>query len=150
MCFMCVDDVEWELLDWGSTGWIVRPQNVPDGEHLCVLDVKLAPGKGHDFHTHPHQEEIILVRTGIVEQWIGRERKQLTVGDAAFIPMGTAHRLEHKPRADHSHDERQDGDRCAVDQRLLAGEGQHGDEMHRPQARAQHHRAADVPEPLTV
>jgi quercetin dioxygenase-like cupin family protein len=88
---MCVDDVEWELLDWGSTGWIVRPQNVPDGEHLCVLDVKLAPGKGHDFHTHPHQEEIILVRTGIVEQWIGRERKQLTVGDAAFIPMGTVH-----------------------------------------------------------
>ena len=31
MCFMCVDDVEWELLDWGSIGWVVRPNNVPDG-----------------------------------------------------------------------------------------------------------------------
>ena len=91
MCFMCVDDVEWELLDWGSTGWIVRPQNVPDGVQLSVLDVKLLPGKGHDFHTHPHQEEIILVRSGIIEQWVGEERKQLTVGDAAFIPMGTVH-----------------------------------------------------------
>ena len=91
MCFMCVDDVEWELLDWGSTGWIVRPENVPDGVQLCVLDVKLLPGKGHDFHTHPHQEEIILVRSGTIEQWVGEERKQLTVGDAAFIPMGAVH-----------------------------------------------------------
>jgi quercetin dioxygenase-like cupin family protein len=91
MCFMCVDDVEWELLDWGSTGWIVRPENVPDAVQLCVLDVKLSPGKGHDFHTHPHQEEIILVRTGTVEQWVDSERKQLTVGDAAFIPMGIVH-----------------------------------------------------------
>jgi quercetin dioxygenase-like cupin family protein len=88
---MCVDDVEWELLDWGSTGWIVRPENVPDSVQLCVLDVKISPGKGHDFHTHPHQEEIILVRSGTVEQWVDRERKQLTVGDAAFIPMGTVH-----------------------------------------------------------
>jgi len=91
MCFMCVDDVEWELLDWGSTGWIVRPQNVPDAAQLCVLDVKLLPGKGHDFHTHPHQEEIILVRSGTIEQWVGEERKQLSVGDAAFIPMGAVH-----------------------------------------------------------
>jgi quercetin dioxygenase-like cupin family protein len=91
MCFMCVDDVEWELLDWGSTGWVVRPANVPDAAQLCVLDVKISPGKGHDFHTHPHQEEIILVRSGTIEQWVGDERKQLTVGDAAFIPMGAVH-----------------------------------------------------------
>ncbi len=91
MCFLCVDDVEWDLLDWGSIGWVVRPENVPDASLLCVLDVKLSPGKGHDFHRHPNQEEIILVRTGTIEQWIGRERKELTVGDAAFIPVGTVH-----------------------------------------------------------
>jgi quercetin dioxygenase-like cupin family protein len=56
-----------------------------------VLDVKLSAGKGHDFHCHPNQEEIILVRTGTIEQWIDRERKELTVGDAAFIPAGTVH-----------------------------------------------------------
>ena len=91
MCFMCVDDVEWELLDWGSIGWVVRPANVPDTSMLCVLDVKLLPGKGHDFHTHPHQEEVILVRSGTVEQWVDKERKELTVGDVAVIPMGTVH-----------------------------------------------------------
>ena len=91
MCFMCVDDVEWELTDWGSIGWVVRPANVEEASRLCVLDVKIAPGQGHDFHRHPNQEEIILVRSGTVEQWIDRGRKQLTVGDVAFIPMGTVH-----------------------------------------------------------
>lgn len=91
MCFLCVDDVEWEVLDWGSIGWVVRPENVPDASRLCVLDVKLSAGKGHDFHRHPNQEEIILVRSGTIEQWIDRERKELTVGDAAFIPAGTVH-----------------------------------------------------------
>ena len=91
MCFMCVDDVEWEQLDWGSTGWVVRPQNVPDAAKLCVLDVKLERGKGHNFHTHPSQEEIILVRSGTIEQWVERERKVLTAGDCAFIPKGVVH-----------------------------------------------------------
>lgn len=91
MCFMCVDDVEWEQVDWGSMGWVVRPDNVPDASKLCVLDVKLAPGSGHDFHTHPHQEEIILVRSGTIEQWIERDTKVLAAGDAAFIPMGAVH-----------------------------------------------------------
>jgi quercetin dioxygenase-like cupin family protein len=91
MCFICVDDVEWEEMDWGQLGWVVRPANVPEGERLCVLDVKLEPGQGHDFHKHPNQEEIILLRTGTVEQWVRDEQRMLTPGDCAFIPMGAVH-----------------------------------------------------------
>ena len=91
MCFICVDDVEWEELDWGELGWVVRPANVPEGEKLCVLDVKIQPGQGHDFHRHPNQEEVILLRSGAVEQWIREERKELRAGDVAFIPMDTVH-----------------------------------------------------------
>jgi quercetin dioxygenase-like cupin family protein len=91
MCFICVDDVEWEELDWGELGWVIRPANVPESSKLCVLDVKLAPGKGHDFHTHPNQEEIIFVRSGSVEQWVREERTQLSAGDAAFVPQGAVH-----------------------------------------------------------
>ena len=93
MCFICVDDVEWEELDWGDLGWVVRPANVPEGEKLCVLDVKIQPGQGHDFHRHPNQEEVILLRSGAVEQWIREERKELRPGDVAFIPDG--HRARH-------------------------------------------------------
>ncbi len=91
MCFICVDDVEWEELDWGQLGWVVRPANVPDGERLCVLDVKIQPGQGHDFHTHPNQEEIILLRSGTVEQWVRGEQRFLSPGDCAFVPKGEVH-----------------------------------------------------------
>jgi quercetin dioxygenase-like cupin family protein len=91
MCFVCVEDVEWEELDWGELGWVVRPANVPEGTKLCVLDVKIQPGQGHDFHRHPNQEEVIFLRSGTVEQWVRDERRTLTAGDAAFIPEGAVH-----------------------------------------------------------
>lgn len=91
MCFICHDDVEVEHLDWGSIGWIIRPQHVPDASQLVALDVTLQPGKGHDFHRHPDQEEMIFVRHGSVEQWLRDERQQLDAGDAVFIPQGEVH-----------------------------------------------------------
>ena len=91
MCFVCKDDVEWEELDWGLLGWVVRPANVPDAAQLCCLDVRLLPGQGHNFHNHPNQEEIIFVQSGTIEQWIGTERSELASGDVAFIPKGTVH-----------------------------------------------------------
>ena len=91
MCFICVDDVEWEELDWGELGWVIRPANVPESANLCALDVKLQPGKGHDFHRHPNQEELIFVRSGNVEQWVLDENKPLGPGDAVFIPQDSVH-----------------------------------------------------------
>jgi quercetin dioxygenase-like cupin family protein len=91
MCFVCVDDVEWEQLDWGDLGWVVRPENVPDAANLCVLDVKIQPGQGHDFHRHPNQEEVIFLRSGTVEQWVLQERRTLEPGDVAFIARDTVH-----------------------------------------------------------
>ena len=46
----------------------------------------LSPGKGHDFHKHPDQEEVIYVVAGRVEQWVDQEKRILGPGDAAFIP----------------------------------------------------------------
>lgn len=91
MCFVCVDDVVWEELDWGNLGWVLRPANVPESAHLCVLDVVIEPGQGHDFHRHPNQEEIIFVRSGTVEQWVGEEQKILTPGDVAFVATDQVH-----------------------------------------------------------
>jgi quercetin dioxygenase-like cupin family protein len=91
MCFVCVADVEWEELDWGQLGWVVRPANVPDSANLCVLSVTIQPGQGHNFHRHPNQEEVIFLRSGNVEQWVGEECKQLGPGDLAHIPVGKVH-----------------------------------------------------------
>lgn len=91
MCFICTDDVEWEELDWGDLGWVVRPTNVPEAAKLVVLDVKIRPGQGHDFHCHPNQEEVILLRSGVVEQWVREEQQELQPGDVAFVPQGAVH-----------------------------------------------------------
>ena len=51
----------------------------------------LKPGKGHDFHKHPDQEEVIYCVAGKVEQWIDRAKSILGPGDSAFIPAGMVH-----------------------------------------------------------
>ena len=63
MCFVCVDDVEWEELEWGELAFVIGKGNVPDGEQLCVLDVKLKQGQGHNFHRHPNQEGVEFQRS---------------------------------------------------------------------------------------
>ena len=45
--------------------------------------MNLAPGKGHDFHKHPDQEEVIYVVAGEVEQWVDREKRMLGAGRLA-------------------------------------------------------------------
>jgi quercetin dioxygenase-like cupin family protein len=56
-----------------------------------VIDVTLKPGKGHNVHKHPDQEEVIVVVSGTVEQWLEREKRLLGPGDSVFIPADRVH-----------------------------------------------------------
>jgi quercetin dioxygenase-like cupin family protein len=51
----------------------------------------LFPGKGHNFHRHPQQEEVIFVISGSVEQWVDKRKELLGPGDAAFIARDVVH-----------------------------------------------------------
>ena len=88
--FVHLDDVQREELDWGSLGWISRPTST-GARQLTVIDVRLEPGKGHDFHVHPGQEEVILVEEGQIEQWLGTESTMLSPGESVFIEADTVH-----------------------------------------------------------
>ena len=88
--FMIRSDVAPEVLDWGQLRWLSNPPVTGAGA-LTVIDVSLAPGKGHDFHKHPDQEEVLLIVAGQVEQWIGEERRILGPGDSAFVPKDVVH-----------------------------------------------------------
>lgn len=79
-----------EILDWGRLGWMSNPPST-GAQQLTVIDVTLSPGKGHDFHKHPDQEEVIYVVAGEVEQWVDRDRRTLGPGDCAFIPADVVH-----------------------------------------------------------
>ena len=88
--FVIAAEVRPEVLDWGQLRWLSNPPTTGAGQ-LTVINVTLAPGKGHDFHKHPDQEEVIDVVAGKVEQWADREKRVLGPGDSAFLPAGTVH-----------------------------------------------------------
>ncbi len=79
-----------EEFDWGTFSWISRPA-ATGAEQLVVTSVDILPGKGHNFHTHPDQEEVLYVVDGTCEQWLEEEKRVLGPGDAIFIPKNTVH-----------------------------------------------------------
>jgi quercetin dioxygenase-like cupin family protein len=88
--FIGAGDVAHESVDWGELTWIVRPSISGSGS-LALVEVTVHAGRGHAFHVHPEQSEVIWVREGRIEQWIGQERRELGPGEAAFVPPGTVH-----------------------------------------------------------
>jgi len=88
--FVLSADVEREQLDWGELGWITRPSSV-GAKQLTTIEVTMNPGKGHDFHKHPDQEETIYVLSGEIEQWLEQEKRILRAGDTIFIPADIVH-----------------------------------------------------------
>lgn len=88
--FMMSSQTPPEVLDWGKLRWMSNPP-VTGAKSLTVIEVTIAPGKGHDFHKHPDQEEVIYVISGKVEQWLDREKRILGPGDSVFIGAGVVH-----------------------------------------------------------
>jgi len=88
--FITAGDIVRDSFEWGQSGWISRP-SLTGSTALCVMDVMLKPGGGHDFHRHPDQEEIIWVREGRIEQWLERSKQELGPGEAVYIPRDVVH-----------------------------------------------------------
>lgn len=88
--FVKRDEVRQEHFGWGVIGWRCAPGNT-GSKQLVVLDVALEPGQGHDFHRHPDQEEVIIVKSGQIEQWIERSSTTLRAGDSAYIDADVVH-----------------------------------------------------------
>jgi quercetin dioxygenase-like cupin family protein len=88
--FVIAKEIEPKVDDFGASSWLSNPPTT-GAKQLTVIDVTLDPGKGHNFHKHPDQEEVVLVIAGKVEQWIDREKRILGPGDCAFIPADVVH-----------------------------------------------------------
>ena len=87
--FVKQGDIEHEQYDWGDVGWRLFPKT--GAEQLVVMDVTLEPGGGHDFHKHPGQEEMIIVKRGQITQYLERESTTLDVDDSVFIDADMVH-----------------------------------------------------------
>lgn len=57
---------------------------------LCIFEQWVAPGTGAPTHSHP-VEEVLTVREGEAEMWIGAERVTVAAGRSLLIPAGRLH-----------------------------------------------------------
>jgi len=87
--FVRQPDVRQEGFDWGVIGWRLTPSS--GSKHLVIMDVTLEPGEGHDFHRHPGQEEMIIVKQGEITQFIERDSTALGAGDSVYLDEGVVH-----------------------------------------------------------
>ena len=88
--FLISEEAERVALGWGS----LRPICDPVGSAwsgLLASEIFVPPGKGHNFHFHPRQEELIYVLSGEIEQWLGAERRILGPGDCVDVPAREVH-----------------------------------------------------------
>ena len=83
-------EVQRDEVAWGSLAWYSRPA-ASGSKALVVVEVTFNPGRGHNFHKHPNQEEFIYVLDGEIEQWIGQQKRMLGAGDSAFIGKDVVH-----------------------------------------------------------
>lgn len=88
--FMTSAEALAETLEWGRLRWMSHPPSTGAAQ-LTVIEVTIAPGKGHDFHKHPDQEEVIYCISGRVEQWLGKDMRLLGPGDSVFIGADVVH-----------------------------------------------------------
>ena len=88
--FVLNEDVVRADFDWGSAGMRSDPPST-GCTSVVVMDVTLAPGKFHNFHKHPNQDEMIIVKSGRVVQWLESEREELGPGDSVYIDKDVVH-----------------------------------------------------------
>ena len=83
-------DVPTEGFDWGSAGMRCAPPET-GCDSFVVMDVRLDPGFSHAFHKHPDQDEMIIVKSGRVVQWLEQDSRELGPGDSVYIDKDVVH-----------------------------------------------------------
>jgi quercetin dioxygenase-like cupin family protein len=87
--FVKAGNIEHEQFEWGEVGWRCVPAT--GAKEIVVMDVTLGAGGGHDFHRHPGQEEMIIVKQGQITQYLEQESTTLGVDDSVFIEADVVH-----------------------------------------------------------
>ena len=77
-----------------ALGSILLPGEDTGGAY-CLLDLRVAPGKGVPRHTHTLENEALFVLSGELEATVGDELFTLSAGDTLLAPRNIPHRLRN-------------------------------------------------------
>ena len=89
MTFKAAEEIARDEHDWGTFAAVSSPAD--GAERIMAVEATFLPGKAHDFHRHPNQEEVIYVLRGEIELWVEDEQRLVGPGDAVVIPAGVVH-----------------------------------------------------------
>jgi quercetin dioxygenase-like cupin family protein len=65
------------------------------GGAYCLLDMRVAPGKGVPRHTHTREDEALFVLSGELEAIVGDEIFTLRAGETLIAPRNIPHQLRN-------------------------------------------------------
>lgn len=65
------------------------------GGAYCLLDMRVAPGKGVPRHTHTLEDEALFVLSGELEAHVGDEIFTLRAGETLIAPRNIPHQLRN-------------------------------------------------------
>jgi len=65
------------------------------GGAYCLLDLKVAPGKGVPRHTHTREDEALFVLSGELEATVGGKIFTLRAGETLIAPRNIPHQLRN-------------------------------------------------------
>src|SRR5438309_10632067 len=83
------EDDAWEAWRPGvESRMLVSARN--GAAQLCIFEQWVAPGHGAPTHSHP-VEEVLTVRDGEAEMWMGEEREIVAAGQSLIVPAGRQH-----------------------------------------------------------
>ncbi len=88
--FVMAGEVPVETFEWGSAGMRCAPPGT-GCDSFVVMDVRLDPGFHHAFHKHPDQDEMIVIKSGRVNQFLESESVELGPGDSVYIDKDVVH-----------------------------------------------------------
>lgn len=88
--FVTSAEAQVEEQPWGQHEWLCRA-GLTEAKQLQLVRVTMPPGKAHRFHRHPCMEEFVYVLEGRCEQWVGREKRILSAGELAHVPLNEVH-----------------------------------------------------------
>jgi quercetin dioxygenase-like cupin family protein len=88
--FVMQEEVATAQFDWGSAGMRCDPPSTGCSSFV-VMDVTLVPGACHAFHTHPDQDEMIIVKSGRVVQYVEGDHAELGPGDSVYLDKNVVH-----------------------------------------------------------
>ena len=63
---------------------------VTGAAQLCIFEQQVVPGTGAPTHSHP-VEEVLTVRDGEADMWIGEAHVTVSAGQSLLIPAGKLH-----------------------------------------------------------